>query len=90
MCEICENAIFLVNGMNKKLFPECRLTVTVSELVAKFSCGGEAEDCIVGKCDVCSTSPISIGNIFVAESTPESDSSSPSDVSDIKEKKGKP
>ena len=84
LCEICENAIFLVHGMNKKLFPECPLPVTVDELVAKFSCVDEAEDCMVGKCDVRSTSQISIDN-FKAESTSESDSSCPSNISDIEE-----
>ena len=38
LCKICENAVFLVKELNKKLFPECRLPETVNELVAKFSC----------------------------------------------------
>ena len=25
LCEICENALFLVNGLNKELYPESRL-----------------------------------------------------------------
>ena len=29
--EIYENATFLVNGMNKKLFPECRLPEMINE-----------------------------------------------------------
>ena len=44
---------------------------------------------MVGKCDVYSTSQISIDN-FNAKSTSESDSSTPSDVSDIKEENKNP
>ena len=70
--------------MNIKLFPECRLSVTVKELVTKFSFGNEAEDCMVGKCDVFSTSQTSIDNCN-AESASENDTSSPSNVSDIED-----
>ena len=70
--------------MNIKLFPECRLSVTVKELMTKFSFGNEAEDCMVGKCDVFSTSQISIDNCN-AESASEKDTSSPSNVSDIED-----
>lgn len=35
LCEICENAMFLVNGMNKKLFPECRLPETVKDFLVQ-------------------------------------------------------
>ena len=70
--------------MNIKLFPECRLSVTVKELMTKFSFGNEAEDCMVGKCDVFSTSQISIDNCN-AESASENDTSSPSNVSDIED-----
>ena len=37
--------------MNKKLFPECCLPVTVHEL-AMFSCS-DTENCMIGKCDEC-------------------------------------
>ena len=57
LCEIYENAIFLVNGINKKLFPECRLPQTTHELVVKFSCNN-TEDRMTGKCEVCSSTKL--------------------------------
>ena len=70
----------------QKSLPECCLLVTVNDLVVKFSCGDKAEECVVGKCNVTSTSQLSIDN-FNAKSTSGRDSSSPSDVSDKKEEK---
>ena len=64
LCEICENAVFLVNGMNKKLFPECRLPETVNELVAKFSCSEEPA-CMNSQCDECSSTEMDITNFNV-------------------------
>ena len=81
LCEICENALFDTNGMNKKLFPECCLPVTVHELVAMFSCS-DTENCMIGKSDECSSTKLSSDN-FNTRSTSDSDSTSPSDVSDV-------
>ena len=80
LCEICENAIFLANGINKKLFPECRLPETIHELVAKFSCN-DTEDCMTGKCEVCSSTKLTCDNFNTSS---DSDSTS-DDSSDINE-----
>ena len=45
-CDICKNVIFLANDIKKKLFPDCRLSVIVHELVTKFSCL-DTENCMV-------------------------------------------
>ena len=73
LCEICENAVFLVKGLNKKLFPECRLPETVNKLVAKFSCS-DAADCMTSQCDECSSTQIET-NHFNAELVLDADSS---------------
>ena len=75
LCEICGNVIFLTNGINKKLFPECHLPETIHELVAKFSCS-DTEDCTTGKCEVCSSTKLTCDNFNTS-----SDSDSTSDDS---------
>lgn len=80
LCEICENAVYLVNGLNKKLFPECRLPATVNELVARFSCSDKA-DCMTGKCVECSSTKISTDH-FNTELHSDADSLSSNDSSD--------
>ena len=67
--------------MNKKLFPECHLPVTIHELVAKFSCFN-TENCMNSKCSECSSTKLSSDN-FNTRSTSDSDLMSLSDVSDI-------
>ena len=81
LCEICENAIFLANGINKNLFPECRLSETIHELVAKFSCS-DTEVCMTGKCEVCSSTKLTCNNFNTSS---DSDSTS-DDSSDTDEK----
>ena len=76
--EICEKALFLVNGLNKKLFPGCRLPV--SQLVAKFSCS-DAENCMIGEFSEWSSAKLN-SDIFNTRSTSDSDSTSASDASD--------
>ena len=62
--EICETALFLTNGMNKNLFPECRLLVTIHELVVKFSCSN-IEHCMIGECSECSSAKLSSDNFSI-------------------------
>ena len=73
--------LFLTNGMNKNLFPECRLPVTIHELVANFSCF-DTENCMISGCSEWSSTKFSSDN-FNTRSTSNSDSTSPSDVSDV-------
>ena len=80
LCEICGNAPFLANAMNKKLFSDCRLPVTTLELVAKFSCS-EIENCMTGECNECSSPELS--GDFNTISTFDSGSLSPSDTSNV-------
>ena len=47
LCEICKNAVFLVTALNKKLHPECQLSLSVYELVSKFSCDGSIDKCMI-------------------------------------------
>ena len=61
LCEICENAIFLVSGINKKLFPESHMPETIHELIATFTCD-DHEDCMTGKCEKCSFTTITLDN----------------------------
>ena len=78
--EICENAIFIANGINKKLFPECRSPETIHELVAKFPCN-DTEDCMTGKCEVCSSTKFTCDN-FNTSSDSDSTSVDSSDTND--------
>ena len=47
LCEICKNAVFLVTVLNKKLHPECRLSLSVFELVSKLSCDDSIDKCMI-------------------------------------------
>ena len=49
LCEISENSLFPVNGLNKKLYPEIRVPATINELVAWLSCE-DIKKCMFGKC----------------------------------------
>ena len=64
MCEICENGLFLINGLNKKLYPESRLPATKNELIARFSCE-DVEKYMFGKCEKCSSQTFSRGEFNV-------------------------
>ena len=64
LCEICENGIFLINGLNKKLYPETRLPATKNELIARFSCE-DFEKYMFGKCEKCSSQTLSRGEFNV-------------------------
>ena len=66
LCEICENALFLVNGLNKKIYPESRLPTTINELIARFSCD-DVKQCMFEECEKCSSIKVSREdfNVFV-------------------------
>ena len=85
MCEICENALFVVNGLNKKLYPESRLPTTINELVARFSCE-DVEKCMLGKCEKCSSKTLPHEEDFnvnlIADSEFENSNTSDSDCDD--------
>lgn len=64
LCKICENSPFQANGMNKKLFSECRnvaFFLTIHEPVAKFSCSNK-ENYVIGECKKCSSKKCSSHN----------------------------
>ena len=63
-CEICKNALFLANGLNKKLYPESRLLKTINELVQRFSCD-DVKKYMFGECEQCSSINVSRDNFNV-------------------------
>ena len=67
--------------MNKKLFPECHLSLAIHERVTKFSCSG-TKNCMIGKCSDCSSTKLSTDSVNI-RFTSGSDLTSPSDVSDV-------
>ena len=67
--------------MNRKLFHEWRLPVTIDELIATLSCFN-TENCMIGECSKCSSTKF-INDNFNTRSTPDSDSPSPGDVTDV-------
>ena len=84
LCEICENALFLVNGLHKKLYPESRLPATINELVARFSCD-DVNKCMSRECEKCSSINVSHEDLnvdLVADSDSENSITSVSDCDD--------
>ena len=84
LCDICENALFLVNGLNKKLSPESWLPATINELVVRFSCE-DVEKCMFRKCEKCSSKTLSHEDFnvdLITDSDSENSSTSYSDCDD--------
>ena len=84
MREICENAVFLVNGLNKKLYSESRLPTTINELVARFSYH-DVKKCMFGECEKVSSINVSHEDFnvdLVADSDSENSTISVSDCDD--------
>jgi len=57
LCEICENAVFFMKGINnqlKKYFPN--LPTNPHDSVERFSCDSASEDCMNSKCLECQSS----------------------------------
>ena len=75
--------LFLANGMNKKLFPECHLPIIIHDLVAKCFCSN-TENCMIGECSKCSSTKFSVYN-FNTASISDSDLTSLSDFSHVDE-----
>ena len=75
------SALFLANGLNKKIFLECCLPVAVFELVANFSCSN-TKNYGIGECSECSSTKFNSGN-FINIIISDSYLASPSDVSDF-------
>ena len=46
------------------VFPECRLSVTIQELVAEFSCS-DTEICMIGECSKYSSTKLSSGDFNI-------------------------
>ena len=71
--------MFLVNGMNKMLFPECRLPETENELVEKLSCSTDEPTCMNTQCDECSSTGMEPTNFNIGLQS-DSDTSSDDDI----------
>ena len=73
LCEICENSLLLVRGLNKqKKFKE-KLPNNPHDLNQRFSCNSDEEECMLEKCISCKSSDL-IDQIVVVESSEVRDS----------------
>ena len=84
LCQIYENALLMVNGLNKKLYPESGLPATINELVAKLSCE-DVEKCMFGKCEKYSSKIVCHEDFnvdLIADSDSEHSNTSDSDCAD--------
>ena len=52
LCEICENVVLFITGLNKKLAKEKRLPTNPHDLVNKFSCNS-IKECMNSECEAC-------------------------------------
>ena len=53
LCEICENAVFFMQGLNKILPKELNLPSNPHDIVEKFSCDSNKQDCMNSECNNC-------------------------------------
>ena len=53
LCEICENAVFFMQGLNKILPKELNLPSNPHNIVEKFPCDSNKQDCMNSECNNC-------------------------------------
>ena len=53
LCEICENAVFFVQGVNKSLRKELNLPSNPDGIAEKFSCDSNNQDSMNSECNNC-------------------------------------
>ena len=53
LCEICENAVYLMQGLNKCFPKELHLPTNPHDIVEQFSCDSDNEGCMNAKCNIC-------------------------------------
>ena len=75
LCEICENVVLLVAGLNKRLPRDQRLPSSPHDLVERFSCNSSNEGCMYGSCDDCSVTKLTMYNFISDQSSAENPSS---------------
>ena len=51
LCEICKNAVFFMQGLNRSLPKELNLPSNPHDIVEKFSCDSSNQDCTNSKCN---------------------------------------
>ena len=54
MCEICENMLLLMKGMNTKL--KSQINLEVYDICKRFECTNLSDDCMSAQCDECKDS----------------------------------
>lgn len=59
LCEICENTVLFAKGLNSALPPK-EIPTTVHEIVELHSCDSDQESCMLGKCELCAKSDLSV------------------------------
>ena len=51
LCGICKNAVFFIQGLNKSLPNELNLPSNPHDIVEKFSCDSNNQDCMNSECN---------------------------------------
>ena len=60
LCEICENAVFIAKGVNKKILNKSLLVPTdPHSLVEAYSCQSSSKDCMYSLCEDCNITDLS-------------------------------
>ena len=68
LCEICENAVLLAIGINSSLKSKI-LATNVHDLVEANACDSSQDVCIVGECEPCLTSNLSLSDFDEEKTT---------------------
>ena len=68
LCEICENAVLLAKGINLSLKSKI-LATNVHDLVEANACDSSQDVCMVGKCELCLTSNLSLSDFDEEKAT---------------------
>ena len=67
LCELCENAVVLAKDINSSLKSKI-LATNVHDLVEANACNSSQDVCMVGECELCLTSKLSL-SVFDEEKT---------------------
>ena len=78
LCGICENASFLVKGLDNGS-KRVQIPTDPRGIAERYSCHDEAKDCTLGNCNACQSHGLSETD-FITESSVSSNSDSDSDT----------
>ena len=69
LCEICENTVFLMKGLNKSIKKqEKMLPMNPHDIVERFSCDSGFKECMATECPKCATTDLSPDDFSVDDS----------------------